>query len=134
MKWKVFKNEQPKKAIFAFVTNENQFGSEVLAFYSPTNGKFIAYFPNGFTFPVLDITHYLPLPITPYAEKLRVKILSSDKKKNKPRTKKMDKQIKKVKKPLDKAEKEVKKLKAMDKVQDKKMEKCEMKMKSKKKK
>lgn len=44
----------------------------------------------------------------------------------------MDKQISKVKKPLDKAENAISKLKKMDKVQDKKVEKCDMKMKKKK--
>lgn len=44
----------------------------------------------------------------------------------------MDKLISKVKKPLDKAEKAVSKLKKADKVQDKKMAKCDMKMKKKK--
>ncbi len=54
------------------------------------------------------------------------------------RRKKVDKQIKKVAKDVakddkPKAKKDIKKLMKMDKVQDKKVEKCDMKMKSKKK-
>lgn len=43
----------------------------------------------------------------------------------------MDRQINKIKKDLDKGEKDTKKLLKMDRVQDKKMAKCEMKMKKK---
>lgn len=44
----------------------------------------------------------------------------------------MDKQINKIKKDLNKGEKDTKKLLKMDKVQDRKVEKCEKKMKKKK--
>ncbi len=43
----------------------------------------------------------------------------------------MDKQINKIKKDLNKGEKDTKKLLKMDKVQDRKVEKCEKKMKKK---
>ncbi len=46
----------------------------------------------------------------------------------------MDRQINKIKKSLDKGEKDTKTLLKMDKKQDKKIEKCDMKMKMKKKK
>lgn len=67
--WKYCKTEKPKHYTNALVCNEKGWMFQVQAMYNADQDVWILYDPNYRQTILLDVTHYLPIPLLPIAIK-----------------------------------------------------------------